>query len=124
MNASGEVNNISNSPNPVELNGNNKISTTDDQQKSNIEKKKLVPWPIIIVGIIGIIIIIYIGIGPNITSNKRIFGITLLILWTLIWCLLLWVLWNENYYVLTWWLMIIPIITIIVFFVVIIFLIN
>ena len=124
MNASGEVNNISNSPNPVELNGNNKISTTDDQQKSNIEKKKLVPWPIIIVGIIGIIIIIYIGIGPNITSNKRIFGITLLILWTLIWCLLLWVLWNENYYLLTWWLMIIPIITIIVFFVVIIFLIN
>lgn len=83
-----------------------------------------VPWPVIIVGIVGIIILLYIAIGPYINSNKRMFGITLILLWTLIWCLLLWVLWNEEYYSMAWWMMIIPIFTIVIFFVLVIFLIN
>lgn len=101
--------------------GNQRNQLLDDELSKKVTP---VPWPVIIVAIIGIIIILYIAIGPYISNSKRIFGVTLLILWTLIWCLLLWVLWSEGYYSMSWWLMLIPIFTMVIFFAIVIILLN
>ena len=78
------------------------------------------PWPTIIISILGAVLIIYTAVAPNLDSNRRIFGVVLLILWTLIWALLLWVIWRECRQATSWWLLLIPVIAMILFFVLII----
>jgi len=74
-------------------------------------------WPSIIIIIIGIVLVIYAAVDPSIDNNRRVLGIILIVLWTALWALLLWVLWRNGRRVTAWWLLLIPSISIIVFFV-------
>ena len=81
-----------------------------------------VPWAMIILLILGAIIVMYTAIAPNITSERRIFGIVITILWVAIWTVILWVLWRNNSYESTWWALLIPITMLLLFFILIILL--
>lgn len=79
-----------------------------------------IPWPMIIISIIGAIIVIYTAVAPNIDETRRVFGVVFTILWTLIWAIILWVLWRECYTSMTWWLLLLPTTLIILFWIAII----
>jgi hypothetical protein len=78
------------------------------------------PWPTIIISILGAIIVIYIAVAPNVSTNRRLFGIILMILWTIAWALILWVLWIECHKSASWWLLLIPVTIMAIFFILII----
>lgn len=78
------------------------------------------PWPMIIISILGIALLIYTAVAPDIDSSRRSFGVVLIILWTLLWALLLWVLWKENQRAAAWWLLLISSVSILLFFILII----
>lgn len=84
------------------------------------EPKDVNPWPTIIMSVLGAIVIIYTAVAPNVDENRRIFGVVFLLLWTLIWAILLWVLWRECHRSASWWLLLIPVIAMALFFVLII----
>lgn len=85
-------------------------------------RKRPQPWPLILVAIVGAVVIICSCVLPNISDNLRIFGIVLILLWTIKWCLILWVLWKENHIALSWWMSLIAIIMDILFLVLILIL--
>jgi hypothetical protein len=78
------------------------------------------PWPTIIISVLGAIVVIYTAVAPNVDENRRVFGIVLMVLWTLIWALILWVLWKECHRSASWWLLLIPVIIMALFFILII----
>ena len=78
------------------------------------------PWPTIIISVLGAIVIIYTAVAPNVDENRRIFGVVFILLWTLIWAILLWVLWREYHRSASWWLLLVPVIAMALFFVLII----
>lgn len=78
------------------------------------------PWPTIIISVLGAIVVIYTAVAPNVDENRRIFGIVLMTLWTIIWALILWVLWRECQREASWWLLLIPVIMMALFFILII----
>jgi len=80
----------------------------------------MTPWPTIIISILGAIVVIYSAIAPNVNESRRVFSIVLMILWTLIWALILWVLWRECHRAASWWLLLVPITIIVIFFIVIV----
>jgi len=84
--------------------------------------KDSVPWPSIIMLIFGGIIVLFTIAGPNIPSDIKILGVMLVVLWSLLWTLILWLLWIQYTEAISWWLSILPIIIIILFFVLIILL--
>jgi hypothetical protein len=84
----------------------------------NINNNKL-PWPIIIMAVVGFVLAMYSVIGPNINPHMMIFGACFIFLWTLMWCLILWVLWNAGQYTETWGLVILPLVLIFLFFMII-----
>lgn len=80
-------------------------------------------WPALIILILGFIIVVYIAVGPNIAHDRRLFGIILISLWTILWFIILWIVWSEYKSAnkaKAWWLLFIPIITILMFFILII----
>lgn len=78
------------------------------------------PWPSIIVLIIGMCMVIYIGVAPGINPNRIALGITLILLWSILWALILWVMWKKKNYFCAWLLMVIPLILMLTFFLVVI----
>lgn len=74
-----------------------------------------IPWPSIIIAILGVVIVIYVAVSSGVDTSRRIFGVVLMILWTAIWALLLWVLWRECRQQTAWWMLLIPTITMIIF---------
>jgi len=106
---------------------------TETETKGNVpEKSKIIiepechinqpPWPTIIISVLGAIIIIYTAIAPNVNNDRRVFGFVLIMLWTIVWALILWVLWKECHKASSWWILLIPVSIMILFFVVIIIL--
>ena len=98
---------------------------SSENKKKEIETECRVnqpPWPTIIISILGAIIIIYTAIAPNVNNDRRVFGIVLIMLWTIVWALILWVLWKECHKASSWWILLIPVSIMIFFFVVIIIL--
>lgn len=89
------------------------IVVTPDVEECPQLSQWYIPWPSIIVSILGIIIIIYLSVGPSIETSRRVFGVLLMVLWTAIWALLLWVLWRECRHQTAWWMLLIPIIAMI-----------
>ncbi len=83
---------------------------------------KTLPIPAIIMGLLGVGLLIYTIIETNINSNIRILGIGLTILWTLLWGLILWVLWRDQMVVLSWILLIVASLALLLFFILIIIL--
>ena len=83
-------------------------------------KDNTTPWPSIIIGIVGAIIVIYTIIAPGVPGDRRIFGTIMMALWTAVWALILWVLWRECKKAATWWLLLIPVIIMAIFFILII----
>lgn len=80
------------------------------------------PWPTIIISVVGAVFVIYSAVAPNISSDRRIFGSIMLALWTIVWALILWVLWRECHRAAAWWLILVPLAVMILFFVLIIIL--
>ena len=78
------------------------------------------PWPTILISIIGAVLLIVTAVVPNIDSNRRIFGIIFIFLWSLVWALILWVLWKECHRSTSWWLLLIPVAILAIFFILII----
>lgn len=101
----------------------NAIEAMPDSE-SLVQSKKCneAPWPTVIVALVGVGLVIYTGVAPDIDSNVRIFGLVLLLLWTILWGILLWVLWHECHQTVAWWLLILPIAVMLIFFVLIIIL--
>lgn len=80
-----------------------------------------VPWPLIIMVILGLGLVLYTALlSGNIASARRNFSILLLLLWTLLWSMLLWVLWRQCEDVLSWWLLVFSSIIIITFFILVV----
>ncbi len=79
-------------------------------------------WPVFVMAIIGLGLAIYTAIGPNIKANRIVFGFIFLVLWTIMWCLILWVLWKSGQYKQTWLLLIVPITLAMIFFIVVVIL--
>lgn len=73
------------------------------------------PWPVIIVLIIGLIATIYAFFAIDVLQSRRIFAGIILGLWTLIWVLILWLMWSEHHYRATWWMAILPVFVIVLF---------
>ncbi|CAH6420581.1 Hypothetical protein HVR_LOCUS1228 [uncultured virus] len=80
------------------------------------------PWPSIIIGILGAVVVIYTAVAPGVATDRRVFGIVIMALWTIVWALILWVLWKECHRAESWWLLLIPVIIMAIFFVLIIIL--
>lgn len=78
------------------------------------------PYPVIIMAIIGFVLAIYTAIGIHVNSHLRSFGAIFIFLWTIMWCLILWVLWKASQYTETWGLLILPLALIFLFFMIII----
>jgi hypothetical protein len=100
------------------------IQTVTSPGKEEIPNKKCTeaPWPTIIIAIVGVGLVIYTGVAPDIEPNLRVFGLVLMLLWTILWAILLWVLWHECHQVVAWWLLILPIAVMLIFFILIIIL--
>lgn len=81
-----------------------------------------VPWPSIIMLILGLFIVVYTAIAPGVNNDRRVFGVILILLWTFLWALILFSLWNESLEAETWWLLIIPVSIMAIFFIIIIIL--
>ena len=79
-----------------------------------------VAWPAIILALIGGVLVVYTAIAPGVNTNARIFGIILLTLWTIMWALILWVMWRDCHRSISWWLLFIPLTVMGLFFVLII----
>jgi len=94
----------------------------DETDNSPFLKKRPQPWPLIIAAIVGGIVIIYSAAAPNISNNLRIFSIVLILIWTIKWVLILWVLWKENHIALSWYMLLFPIVMDILFLVLVIIL--
>jgi len=78
------------------------------------------PWPSIIIGILGAIVVIYTAVAPKVSTDRRLFGVVLMTLWTIVWALILWVLWKECHRSASWWLLLIAVIIMAIFFILII----
>lgn len=105
----------------------NTTVTPEEHKKSSKTTQPLcyideIPWPTIIVIIIGGTLVIYTAIGPNLNDNRRLFGVVLITLWTIVWALILWVLWKKCHKAPSWWLLLIPVGIMVLFFVLIIIL--
>lgn len=97
------------------------MDTEEPQSDMEMDKTKdAVPWPTIIISIFGAVLIVYTAVAPNIMTNKRVFGIVMIGLWTLLWALLLWVLWRDKYYGISWWMTLVPVTVILLFFILVI----
>lgn len=79
-----------------------------------------IAWPAVIILISGTILVIYSAVTTHITPSRRIFGSILLAIWTIIWAILLWVLWRECHTQACWWLSLIPLTLMFALFIVII----
>lgn len=89
----------------------------EKEQKDSIDA---IPWPTILISVFGGILIVYTAVAPDILNNKRVFGIVMIGLWTLLWALLLWVLWRDKYYAISWWMLLVPVTVILLFFILVI----
>lgn len=78
-------------------------------------------WPALIIGIIGLILFIWTLVDGNIDPNRKVFGCLMIFLWTIVWVLILILLWLKMAYGITWWLLVVSAVVIITFFVVIVF---
>ena len=78
------------------------------------------PWPTILMACVGAGLLMYTAIGQNIPSDRRIFGIVMILLWTLLWAVLLWVLWKDGHLASAWWMLVLGIGIIVLFFVIVI----
>lgn len=98
--------------------------------KEYIEKYELIklntkqilgyPWPAIIVAILGLAFLIYALFATNLNSSTRSFSILMIILWTLMWVIILWVLWNDNRNNTAWAIVLVPVVLLIIFFVLVV----
>lgn len=77
-------------------------------------------WPAIIMAIVGFALAIYTAIGPNIHQHLAVFGTIFIVLWTLMWCIILWVLWKAGQYTETWGLLILPLVLVFLFFMIVV----
>jgi hypothetical protein len=93
----------------------------DKNNTSNICKLEP-PWAAIIMLIFGGILLIYTAMGTNINTNVKIFGIIMILLWTLLWAFLLYLLWKDNFITSTWWMLVIGFSVLTFFFLLIIIL--
>lgn len=88
---------------------------------SNMKKIKepfpKVCWQSIIVFILGAVIIIYAAAAPNVEETKRVFSIVMMLLWSILWGLVLWIFWRDGKLLTSWLVMIVPIVLMILFFV-------
>jgi hypothetical protein len=78
------------------------------------------PWPVIIMAIVGFVLAVYTAIGFNVNQNLIVFGAIFIFLWTVMWCLILWVLWNSGQYTEAWGLLILPLVLVFLFFMIVI----
>lgn len=62
-----------------------------------------IPWPAVMVLLIGLSFAIYAGVAPDIDSHRRIFGSVTLAIWTIICSLLIWLVWSDNHEEAAWW---------------------
>jgi hypothetical protein len=79
-----------------------------------------VPWPSVIITVLGIIVVIYTLFAPNITTYTRIYIAITLVIWTIVFALILWWLYRWNFYAAAWWVLLISVVVAAVFFVVLI----
>ncbi len=98
----------------------NAIPTCKDQKTSYKPKESGAPWQMIILAIVGSVFLIYTAVAPNINSNRRIFGIIMILLWTILFSIILWILWRDGLNNVAWLLSIVPISLLVLFFVMII----
>lgn len=78
------------------------------------------PWPSIIVILVGILLVLYTAIGSKINTYRKLFGIVMLLIWTIVWAFILFMLWKDCHHAASWWLLFIPISGMTIFFVLII----
>ena len=76
-----------------------------------------VPWPSIIIAILGLAFILYTLIVRNISNNLRIFAFIMIFLWSVIWIIILWVLWRDQKYNMAWGILLVPTISLTIFFI-------
>jgi hypothetical protein len=81
--------------------------TDDNIQSKNMNCKLNPPWASIIMSIFGIILLLCTALGAGIDTNVKIFGILMILLWTLTWSIILYLLWKDNFIKSTWWMLVI-----------------
>jgi hypothetical protein len=79
-----------------------------------------VPWQMIISILIGVGLILYTALLATIAPARRNFSVLMLILWTLLWAILLWVLWGHCENATAWWLLIFSTLVTLTFFILIV----
>lgn len=101
----------------------NETLGTNITRRRNVNYNKFVyntvPWPVIITAIVSSVFLITTGVLNN-NSERKLFGIIFFLLWGLLWCILLGVLWREKHYTEAWFLMIIPLTMLTLFFILVI----
>jgi hypothetical protein len=80
---------------------------TDNIQSKNMNCKLNPPWASIIMSIFGSILLLCTALGVGIDTNVKIFGILMILLWTLTWSIILYLLWKDNFINSTWWMLVI-----------------
>jgi hypothetical protein len=101
---------------------NDNINDIDKDNTYNNICKLDPPWAAIIMLIFGGILLIYTAMGGNINANVKIFGIIMILLWSLLWAFLLYLLWKDNLITSTWWMLVIGVSVLTFFFVLIVIL--
>jgi len=81
------------------------------------DPKKTVGWSSIVILILGAVVVIYSAVAPGVDQSRRIFGVVMMLLWSILWALILWVLWKNGKRDTSWILLIIPVTIMLIFFV-------
>lgn len=80
-----------------------------------------VPWQMIIVIVLGIALVLYTAlVNGGLATARRNFSLVMLILWTLLWAVLFWVLWSQCENSTAWWLLIFSSLVILTFFILVV----
>jgi hypothetical protein len=61
------------------------------------------PWPAVVQGLVGVGVLIALIGGPGLCLARRSFAVTVTVLWTALWTLLLGLLWRRDGSRAWWW---------------------
>lgn len=72
-----------------------------------------IPWPAVIMAIVGILALVFVGLLPRLSLTYRIIAIVLTLIWSIIWIIVLWILWRYSQRTVAWILLLLPILSLI-----------
>ena len=108
--------NIQNKPSSVQRSTAQQVIAANQSLKETETKlNKQLAWPALILAIIGIISLIIVGFIPSMTLRNRIISLSLMLIWTIFWIIILYLLWYFGYRLLSGILLLISLLSLVLY---------